>query len=67
MQMAVMVVTSRREAQVVVAGNALIFLFAAHSPLLSMGIAGRLLWTAAVLNALLLVISTTAIYILHHG
>lgn len=49
-----------------VAGNALIFLFAAHGPLLSMGIAGRLLWTAAVLNALLLVISTTAIYILHH-
>lgn len=37
-----------REAEVAVAGNALIFLFPAHGPLLSVGIAGRLLWTAAV-------------------
>lgn len=50
----------------VMAGRALIVLFSAHGLLLSLGIAGRLLWTAAFLNALSVMIFNTVIYILLH-
>lgn len=56
---------SSTEAEMVMAGRALIVLFPAHGLLLS-GIAGRLLWTAAFLNALLAMILNTVIYILLH-
>lgn len=50
----------------VLAGRALIVLSSVPGLLLSLGIAGRLLWTAAFFSALLVMIFNAVIYILLH-